>query len=401
MIGLLSSISYSVHLLTGIVVLLDQKYYIGYTVAKSRTNQSMKMGIQRIQSLIANGESSTIEFKTSTSQLQRAFETICGFLNGNGGSVLLGVNDRGTIVGQEISNKTKQDIAHEIGKLEPSSHITVNYIPIDKNHYVIELQVKTGLQAPYLYDGRAFQREQSVTKRMLQSKYDTLVAGRNQLNHSWESFIANDYNVELLESNLILSTVRKVVEDKRLPEIALRQDIVKILETLDLSKEGSLNNAAVVLFGTKFTPNYPQCQLKLARFKGVDKHEFIDSDLIYGNLFDLLDKAMLFIKRHLPVAAKIEPGKLERTEKPIVPYDAIREAFINSLCHRDYNIRGGSISLAIYDNRMEIYNNGGLPYGVTIEKIKAGFSQHRILLSQMFVTSVDLQKNGEEEYKKL
>ncbi len=239
------------------------------------------------------------------------------------------------------------------------------------------MQVKNGLQAPYIYDGRAFQREQSVTKRMPQSKYDTLVAGRNQLNHSWESFIANDYNVELLDSNLILSTVRKGVEDKRLPEIALRQDIFKILETLDLSKEGSLNNAAVVLFGTKFTPNYPQCQLKLARFKGVDKHEFIDSDLIYGNLFDLLDKAMLFIKRHLPVAAKIEPGKLERTEKPVVPYDAIREAFINSLCHRDYNIRGGAISLAIYDNRMEIYNNGGLPHGVTIEKIKAGFSQHR------------------------
>ncbi len=94
--------------LIGVAVLLDRKYYIRYTVAKCRTNQSMKMDIQRIQSLIAQGESSTIEFKTSTSQLQRAFETICGFLNGNGGSVLLGVSDSGAIVGQEISDKTKQ-----------------------------------------------------------------------------------------------------------------------------------------------------------------------------------------------------------------------------------------------------------------------------------------------------
>ena len=74
-------------------------------------------------------------------------------------------------------------------------------------------------------------------------------------------------------------------------------------------------------------------------------------------------------------AAKIEEGKLERVETPIIPFDAIREAIINSLCHRNYSDIGGSIGLAIYDNRMEIFNNGGLSPEIAIEKIKSGFSK--------------------------
>lgn len=64
-------------------------------------------------------------------------------------------------------------------------------------------------------------------------------------------------------------------------------------------------------------------------------------------------------------------------ETPIIPYKAIREALINSLCHRDYNEYGGSIALAIFDDRMEISNEGGLPTGVTIDMIKAGYSKSR------------------------
>jgi ATP-dependent DNA helicase RecG len=134
-------------------------------------------------------------------------------------------------------------------------------------------------------------------------------------------------------------------------------------------------NAAVVLFGKKIMPAFPQCQLKMARFKGLDRDAFLDSNILHGNIFDLLDGAMLFIKRHLPIAAKIEEGKLERVETPIIPFDAIREAIINSLCHRDYGDSGGSVGLAIYDNRMEIFNTGGLSPEVTLEKIKSGFSK--------------------------
>lgn len=63
----------------------------------------------------------------------------------------------------------------------------------------------------------------------------------------------------------------------------------------------------------------------------------------------------------------IEPGQIERVETPIIPFDAIRESLINALCHSDYSNISGSIAVAIYDDRMEISNYGGLPPNITIE----------------------------------
>jgi ATP-dependent DNA helicase RecG len=144
-----------------------------------------------------------------------------------------------------------------------------------------------------------------------------------------------------------------------------------------LIKNGNITNAAVALFGKKFLPDYPQCQIKMARFKGSDRHEFLDNEQLYGNIFELIDRAILFVDRHLPIAAKIVPGQLERVETPLIPSDAIREAIINSCCHRNYNIHGGSIKLAIYDDKMELGNSGGLLPGVTLEQIKNGLSELR------------------------
>ena len=87
----------------------------------------------------------------------------------------------------------------------------------------------------------------------------------------------------------------------------------------------------------------------------------MDIDLAYGNAFELMEKGMLFVRRHLPLAAKIEPGRLERVETPLIPFDAVREALYNAFCHRDYSISGGSINLAIYDDR-------GRSVGIYVQK---------------------------------
>jgi ATP-dependent DNA helicase RecG len=177
--------------------------------------------------------------------------------------------------------------------------------------------------------------------------------------------------------------------------MALKQDVPQILENFNLMIDGKINNAAIVLFGTKFMPYYPQCQLKLARFKGVNRREFLDSDLIYGNLFTLLDKAMLFVKLHLPTASRVVPGQIQRVDTHFIPLDAVREAIINALCHSDYSVTGGSIGLAIYDDRMEIFNRGGLLPGVTLEKLKSGFSALRNpLIAEVCYKSNSIEKWG-------
>ena len=92
-----------------------------------------KMTLSDLQKLVSQGESSTIEFKKSTAQLSASFETLCGFLNEKGGTVLIGVTDKGKIIGQDISDKTQKDIANEISKLEPSAFVDVEYISLNEN----------------------------------------------------------------------------------------------------------------------------------------------------------------------------------------------------------------------------------------------------------------------------
>jgi ATP-dependent DNA helicase RecG len=112
-----------------------------------------------------------------------------------------------------------------------------------------------------------------------------------------------------------------------------------------------------------------QSTLKLARFKGVDKTEFLDTKTFRANAFDLYDRAMDFLTFNLPVAARIEPGNPKRIEEPAIPYNVLREAVTNALVHRDYSHAGGSISIAIYDDRINISNTGSLPKGVLLNQL--------------------------------
>jgi len=145
---------------------------------------------------------------------------------------------------------------------------------------------------------------------------------------------------------------------------------LKGLRLLKLTKNGGLLNAAAVLFAKDTELNYPQCLLRLVRFKGNSKSNIIDSKHIHGNAFSLLEYAEDFCLRHTSIKSKFTSGKMAREDIPDYPPRAIREAIINALCHRNYSIKSGSISLMIFDDRLEITNYGTLPLGITIDDLK-------------------------------
>jgi len=108
--------------------------------------------LNQLKKIIEQGESDVVEFKKSTSLLTAIFNAVCAFLNGDGGIVLIGVTDNGKIVGQEISDRTCQEIANEISKLEPSAHaqIAISYVPITDKNKVIAINVQAGSHKPYI-----------------------------------------------------------------------------------------------------------------------------------------------------------------------------------------------------------------------------------------------------------
>lgn len=211
---------------------------------------------------------------------------------------------------------------------------------------------------------------------MPQQVYQRLLLERDHNNHRWETGRAIGYNLNDLDSEEILRTVRLGAEARRLPEYQ-GDSLASILERLGIRKDKHLLNAAVVLFGKRFLPDYPQCQLRLARFKGIDKSEFIDQNQIFGNAFYLIEEAMIFLRRHLPVAGKILPNALERKDEPLFPIEALREALVNSFCHRIYSYSGGAVSIAIFDDRLEIWNDGKLPFGLTPADLKKDHMSHQ------------------------
>jgi ATP-dependent DNA helicase RecG len=109
-------------------------------------------------------------------------------------------------------------------------------------------------------------------------------------------------------------------------------------------------------FWTAISPGLPQCQLRLARFRGLDKAEFNNQRQVHEHALQLMSEAMDFLSRHLPLAGRIEPGVFERVDEPLLPPVALREALVNTFCHRDYS--HGAVSVAVYDDRLEIWSDG-------------------------------------------
>lgn len=324
-----------------------------------------------VERLIASGEADTLEFKQSTAQLPRVGETLCAFLNAGGGSVVIGVRPDGKLVGQQVSDKTHQDIATMCRRLEPPASVEIEPIalPETDRQAIVLRAVPAGEAVPFTYDGRPYRRIGTTTSLMPQEQYQRLLLERMHSRRRWENMPASGITIDDLDQEEILRTVRAGIAAGRLPE-STPTEPTDILDRLGLRVDGDLLNGAVVLYGTRFLSDFPQCQLRMARFKGITKAEFLDNRQIYGHSFALLYEAMFFLGRHLPVVGRFEPDRLERVDEPLFPLAALREALVNAICHRDYIQPGGAISVAIYDDRLEIWSEGTLPFGLKVQDLK-------------------------------
>ena len=331
------------------------------------------MDIIQVNNLAKTGESPSLELKTSTSQLSGACETVCAFLNTKGGTVLIGVKNNGQIIGQHVTDNTRQEIAREIKKIEPPANeqINIDYVLFDENKFVIVIDVIAGSHAPYTYDGRPYTRVESSTGLMSQHLYEQLLVRRGQLNHAWDMQPAKGYAIDSLDHEDIRRTIKEGVDKHRIGIEVPNYDIDHILRSLELIKNDKLINAAVVLYAKDVRPDYSQCMIRLARFRGTDKlGDFIDNQRVYGNAFRIISAALEFAQRHLPIASFFEPGKVQRTDQPAVPQLALREALVNAISHRDYTNHSATISLAIYDDRLELWNNGVLPPQLSVSALR-------------------------------
>ncbi|MBI4917245.1 MAG: putative DNA binding domain-containing protein [Acidobacteria bacterium] len=328
------------------------------------------MDLAEVQRLVEQGEGTTLEFKKSTGELRAAMAALCGMLNAAGrGKVIFGVTDDGAVVGQEFAEKTLEEIANESRKLEPKAEVTTTRLDLPSGRTVVIVEARAAEPGPFTFDGRPYLRVGRTTQRMSRDEFDQRVADRLHARKPWDGWPAQGWTIEELDAAEIRSAVRDAVATKRL-FAAPDEPPVQVLRRLDLLDGDRLTRAAVILFGENDRVTFPVGELRLARFAGTTKSEFLDNRQYDGNAFHLLDLAERFLRETVPVASRFVPGQMARIDIPRYPPLAVREALINGLIHRDYSVGGGALSLGIYDDRLEVTSTGPLPPGVTVEKLK-------------------------------
>jgi len=131
----------------------------------------------------------------------------------------------------------------------------------------------------------------------------------------------------------------------------------------------------ILLFGKNRLEFFPDAIIRCARFRGVTKEKIIDQQEISSSLPFLVFEILAFIEKNTPLEGVI--GRVQRQDISEYPPFALREAVINAILHSDYAVKGCHIQIAIFDDRIEFTNPGGLPFGQTIQKALSGFSKLR------------------------
>jgi len=99
----------------------------------------------------------------------------------------------------------------------------------------------------------------------------------------------------------------------------------------------------------------------------------------------MLEEADNFLRKHLPIASHFKSDQFKRIDKAALPVLAVREALVNAICHRNYGDRSGYISIAVFDDRVEIWNNGTLPSELKIADLKR---KHDSILRNILIAKV-------------
>ena len=348
------------------------------------------MNIDQIKAIIAKDENRVLELKTSTGELIKGMQSLCAFLNTDGGWLFFGITPKLEIQGQKVSDATQQEIAREVRKFEPAINLPMELIevPDRKDCYVIGFHAEAAKfgDAPYTYDGRAFYKVESTTALMPRSMFEERLRRSDPKRFAWESQTPDTLHFEDLDEKKIRGCVMYGISQGRMPESSSTEDTMTLLEKFSMVENGKIKNAAAALF-TKRPQSYPQFTLRMARFRGKDKMVFVDNMRAEGNYFDLLDAGMAFLFKHLNLSGVVKGFR--REERLEIPAEALREALTNALCHRLLDSPSGSVGIAVYDDRVEIENTGHLPNELTVETIKQShrsYPQNPIIATTLYKT---------------
>ena len=334
------------------------------------------MTLNELRRLVAQGEGHRLEFKRTTGDLREGMQTLCAMLNTKGGTVLFGVDRKVNINGQQISEQTLHEATDAFQRFEPPARIAIERVPMDSGREVLALSVETDAESvPFTFGGIPYERVGNTTRKMAQARYESLLLKRGHSKARWENQPAEGLRLKDLDREEILRTRADAILHRRI-SAGTSTNVGDILDRLGLRIRGTITQAAQVLYGTQFLSDYPQCLLKMGRFRGTEiTGDILDNKQEHLHAFAMVREGMAFLDRTLPLAARFQKmtrydaAQIPREDRLPIPPAAMREILLNAVIHRDYADYGGHVAIAVFDDRIEFRSTGRLPQGITISDL--------------------------------
>jgi len=320
------------------------------------------------------GEGYKVEFKESISHISKE---VVAFANASGGRIFIGIRDNHEIKGIKIDERLKSQIQDIARNCDPPVKILLGAIPY-KNKEVLSVDVFEGDNKPYSCREGFFIRNGPITGKLRRDeiaalfqkegkiRFDKLITPKFRFN--------KDFSFEKLEDFLLRAGIKTNLNAN---DILINLGVAEKQE-----RRLFFNNSGILFFAKDIKNFFESAYITCARFKGNDRSMVIDRADIYGNLINQVEESMKFVKRNIRLGYKFT-GKPAREEIPEYPLEAIREAVINAVMHRDYFFTGSNIYLYIYSNRIEVINPGGL-FKIKYEELGRRASRRNELIADLF-----------------
>ena len=327
------------------------------------------MNSEELKLLIAEGEGLTVEFKERFSS--RVLEDIVAFANGRGGQILLGVADDGKIKGEKLTNSLKSQIVSIARNCDPAISVSVR-----QYGGVIVIGVAEGADKPYSCSAGYYQRLDAVTQKMTQKEIKEIF--RETVDKLFEDLPRKDCGL----NDLSIKKIKAFLSESHTSFKINKKNLASFLTSLSIYKDGKINNAGVLMFAQDVGKFIPHAEVICGAFKGMNKTFIYDRKDVRSDLLTQLNEAMAFIQRQLNVRSEIRG--INRYDIYELPLDALREAVVNAIIHRDYSFKGTSIYVDVYDDRVEIVNPGGLPHGLDKRDFGKFSVRRNLILADLF-----------------
>jgi ATP-dependent DNA helicase RecG len=325
-----------------------------------------------LSAILTEGESYTVEFKESPHKDLQA--EVCAFANASGGKVYIGIHDDGHVVGTDTSNAARSRIQDTIGKIEPMLSVT-----IDALDNIIILTVPEGTHKPYSCPQGFYLRSGPNSQKLDRDSIIEFFQSEGRVRY--DEIVRDDLPIDKRFNE---TAYKRYIRAAKISDVLERDEILANLNCAEM-RGGKLcfTNAGALFFRVNDEDVvFRHAGIVCALFKGTDKAYILDAKELNGDIVSNVDDAIVFLKKHLRISYKIE--SLRRENILELPEDALREAVVNAVCHRDYFEKGARVMVEIYDDRVDIVSPGGLCKGITRENFGAVSIARNSVITSMF-----------------